>query len=220
METTTTDSRLVVLFRHRAQAQRAVDALLDAGLTAAQITLTEPDHDLPRKLEEDAHTVHAPTTAETGMGTGVGALVGAAAGALTGWSRRRRTALSVALWSAFGSAVGAGAAALVAWIFGRDGAPRMELEPVHYDEGSLERGRAMVTVDAGAMNARAEEILLEFGGREPGKWRTARADNEADQPIPQNEIDNPATPDGPVDVAPDLTVTPTAEAMTIGRDRV
>lgn len=217
---TTTEGRVVTLFRHRAQAQRAVDALLDAGFKAEQITLTEPNHDLPRLLEEDAQKVHPPTPAETRIGSGFGALVGAVAGALTGLGRRRRTAFSVGLWAAFGAAVGAGAAALVAWVLGRGAEPGLGLEPVHYDEGSLERGRAMVTVDAGTLNGRAEEILLEFGGREPGRWRNAKADDEADRPIPQNELDNPATPDGPVDPSPDVTVTPTAEAMTIGRDRV
>lgn len=213
----TTEGRVVALFRHRAQAQRAVDALLEAGFGAERITLGEPDHDLPARLAADEHALHAPTPAAHGVGLGFGALAGAVAGGLTGCSRRRWTWLSLAGWAAFGSAVGAGAAALVAWFMGRGQPDPIEQAPVHYDEGSLDRGRAMVTVEADAMAARAEEILLEYGGREPGKWRLAKWENEADRPIPQNAIDNPAN----VELqTPAEALAPTAEAVTIGRDRV
>ena len=206
-----TETRVVTMFRHRAQAQRAVDALLDAGFTPDQITLTEPDHDLPRKLEQDELAAHTPTAPESAFGAGVGAVLGAIAGAFVGWRRRRRSAWKTAGWTAFGSAAGAGAAALVAWLMGRSSVDPLDIEPVHYDEGSLERGRTMVTVDAGPSNPRAEAILLEFGGREPGKWRTARIENEADRPIPQNAIDNPAN----AEPATDPVI-----AATMGRDRV
>jgi hypothetical protein len=208
----TTDDRVVTVFRHRAQAQRAVDALLEAGFGAERITLTEPDHDLPARLEADEHTAHAPTPAERGFGAGLGALLGAAAGGLLGRRRRRWTWASVAAWAAFGSAVGAACVALVVWFFGRNRPEPMALAPVHFDEGSLERGRAMVTVDGGDEAARAEAILLEYGGREPGKWRTAKWENEADRPTPPNP--DLAEPDR-ADV-----IVPTAEAVTIGRDRV
>jgi hypothetical protein len=205
------ETRVVAMFRHRAQAQRAVDALLDAGFTADQITLTEPDHDLPRKLDRDERAVHAPTPVEAGFGATVGAVLGAIAGALLGWRRPRRSVWKTAGWAGFGACVGAGATALVARVLGQTGATPLDLEPVHYDQGSLERGRAMVTVDAGPSNGQAESILLEFGGREPGKWRTVKTENEADQPTPPNTIDDLAN----VQPATDPVI-----AATVGQNRV
>lgn len=211
----TTEGRVVAVFRHRAQAQRAVDALLQAGFDAGQITLTEPDHDLPAKLAADRHTTRAATPIEGGIGVAFGALLGAVAGGLTGRSLLGRTWLSVALWAALGSSAGAAGAAAVAFVLGRRHAERLPVEPVHYDEGSLERGRAMVTIDPANQVARAEEILLEYGGREPGKWRTTRLEEDADRPVPQSAIDNPAS------VEPGAAaLAPTAEAITVGRDRV
>src|SRR5947207_3070903 len=81
------DTRVVTVFRHHAQAQRAVDALLDAGFESGQITLSEPDPDVLRHLEPEerddaAPMASAPTFAAVGAGFGV------LLGALVGWATR------------------------------------------------------------------------------------------------------------------------------------
>jgi hypothetical protein len=170
---------VVAAFKHRAQAQRAVDALLDAGFADALISIeaTEEWRHHEGEAADDAAPLAAPSQglAPARWPVPAGAFLGGAvaAGAAmvaqrrrSWWQRGGWTRGQIALVAA-GAFVGAagGLALLTGWrgddgSAGPDGRGRAE-----YDQGSLERGHAIVTVAPGERLADAESLLRAFGGR-------------------------------------------------------
>jgi hypothetical protein len=183
---TTTEPTVVAVFKHRAQAHRAVDALLEAGFATDQIRLEDHggQHDHLTHQEAEASVARSWPVRFVAVGAGLGGGVGAAAAWLMGWTRRvielpprrdllarmrRRGVLGPAL---IGIGLGAaGGYALAEWM--RPPAPR-ESEPVDWYEGSLERGRAVVQVRTDSRGEEVEAILKAYGGR--GVHRLAQAE--------------------------------------------
>jgi hypothetical protein len=189
-----TGRTVVAAFRHRAQAQRAVDALLDAGFDQTSIAIEAPDewrhHDHGASDEpSDPLAPHPDPTAGLWPGSPAdaglparwpvpaGALLGGAIAAAAAWvaRQRRRTWWRSAGWSrseiglvAAGAVAGAvgGLALLTSWRHD-DAQHRLEAARPHaeYDSGNLERGHAIVTVAPGDRLADAESLLRAFGGR-------------------------------------------------------
>jgi hypothetical protein len=170
---------VVAAFKHRAQAQRAVDALLDAGFEDARIAIEATEE----WRHHDEEAVEQPPASVSPSGGAVparwpvpaGAFLGGALAAGAAWITRRRrpwwqrgawTGGQVALVAA-GAIVGAGGglALLTAWRNGDAPALADAYGGVEYDEGSLERGHAIVAVEPGERLAEAESLLRTFGGR-------------------------------------------------------
>jgi hypothetical protein len=170
---------VVAAFKHRAQAQRAVDALLDAGFEETRIAIEAAEE---RRHHDETAVDRSPAAVSPIWGAAparwpvpAGAFLGGALAAGAAWVRRRRrswwqrggwTRGQVALVAA-GAVAGAagGLALLTAWR--REGAPALDGAHggVEYDEGNLERGHTLVTVEPGERLADAESLLRAFGGR-------------------------------------------------------
>ena len=170
------ETRVVMVFRHHAQAQRAVDALLDAGFTRDEITLSEPDAEILLQLDAEPPQALPPDAGLPALAV-AGAALGATLGGLGGWLGRplgRGLGRNLTLGVVLGAAVGAAVARLAVRFYGatpEPTAPELALEPVQYDQGSLDRGRAMVTVESLSRLDECDQILRSFGGRRPAHTR-------------------------------------------------
>ncbi|HEY3111406.1 MAG TPA: hypothetical protein VGL23_21800, partial [Chloroflexota bacterium] len=165
---------VVAAFKHRAQAQRAIDALLDAGFdeTSIAIEASEEWHHHEQEETIDASSADVEPgwrRAPARWPVPAGAFLGGAVAASAAWLNQRRHAWwqrggwargEIALVAA-GAVVGAagGLALMTAWR--RQAAPAAgELYGrVEYDQGSLERGHAIVTVAPGERMDDAETLL-------------------------------------------------------------
>src|SRR5262249_21006328 len=170
---------VVAAFKHRAQAQRAVDALLDAGFAQTQIAIeaTEEWHhyETEATLEQEAMAAEASPPTAGRWPVPAGAFLGGAVGGGAAWlARRGRPRWQRGGWTrgqvgmvAAGALVGAagGMALLTAWRRGEAPALPDDRAGASYDQGSLERGHAIVTVAPGERLAEAEGLLRAFGGR-------------------------------------------------------
>jgi hypothetical protein len=170
---------VVAAFKHRAQAQRAVDALLDAGFDEASIAIEASEE--WRHHEQEAALDGSSADVEPGWRRAparwpvpAGAFLGGAVATSAAWLNRRRAWWQRGGWArgeialvAAGAVLGAagGLALMSAWR--REAATAAgELHGgVEYEQGSLERGHAIVTVAPGERLADAETLLRAFGGR-------------------------------------------------------
>ena len=156
-------STVVGVFSTAAQADKAVDALLDANFTNSQIGVisTENDHYREKMKTSTAEGDQASAGAVTGAvaGAGIGGLIGL--GVLAG------------VVPVIGPAIAAGTlgtilsnVALGAGVVGVSGALMAsgisEEEASHY-EGEVKNGKVVVTVDAGDRSSEAEMILNQCG---------------------------------------------------------
>jgi hypothetical protein len=163
---------VVAAFKHRAQAQRAVDAMLECGFDATRIRIEGGEEHQFTPIVETAPPAPPPVWAPF-WPIPAGAVGGALAGAAVwgaGWTRRVRWRW---LRGGFGPALvglGLGAAGgLALAMLSRADADAMAVPsldpPAHYDEGSLERGHSRVIVAPGDRIGEAETLLRSFGGR-------------------------------------------------------
>lgn len=151
---------VVAAFKHRAQAQRAVDALLEVGFTPANLRLDWAEHAHAAFASEpdDPTLINTPLAIALvgflggAIATGVGVAFGLGKG---GWWRVLPVALA-------GLALGGGAAAAYGYL-SRSPAPIQQ--PATYDQGSLDRGHAVVTVATRDRILEVETLLRGFGGR-------------------------------------------------------
>jgi len=157
----TTNSTVVGVFANRAQADRAIDALYNAGFRSDQIGVAMRDQE--GLGSRSATPITNTTTDEAAENAGTGAMAGAAAGVGIGGlvglgvlagvipvigPAIAAGTLGVILSNAAGGAAVAGlAGSLIGW-----GIP--EEHARHY-ESEFSAGRAVVTVSAGA---RADEV--------------------------------------------------------------
>ena len=157
---------ITAAFKHRAQAQRAVDALLESGFSPGDVRLDWAEH----AHEAFADDPQAPIAATVGgprplaLGGAGGAIAAAAAGWAFGltkgnWWRMLPLALA-------GLALGGGGAAAYGYMTrpGQLWGPPMG-GGAGYSEGSLERGHAVVTVATEGRILEVEDLLRSFGGR-------------------------------------------------------
>ncbi|MDB5384683.1 MAG: hypothetical protein JWM11_329 [Planctomycetaceae bacterium] len=166
---TATCTTTVGVFSSRAQADKAVDALFDAGFTTGQIGMVTRD-------EKVAGTTTRPSDEAENAGTGAttGAITGAGVGALVGWGVLSGVipvigpalfagTLGVLASNAAGGAAVAGiAGALTGW--GISG------EHVQHYESELAAGRTVVTVASSDHCDEARAILKRFGATSKDSW--------------------------------------------------
>ena len=159
-------------FEDRNEAERAINALKDAGFSADQIGVALRDRTAQGELVEDTGTKAA-------EGATTGALSGGLLGGIAGWligigalaipgigpvvaGGALATALGIAGGTAAaGAGIGAVAGGLVGALVGM-GIPDEEAK---YFESGFRSGRTLVTVNAGAGRAtEAVDILRAYGG--------------------------------------------------------
>jgi hypothetical protein len=165
-----TSTTIVGVFTDRTQADRAVDALRDAGFTNSHIGVASRDQGSSiNRTGAATDEGHAGTGAVSGaaVGAGLGGLVGL--GVLSGvipviGPAIAAGTLGIILSNAAGGAAIAGlAGALMGW-----GVPE---EDAKYYEGEFSSGRIIVTVSADERANEARAILRRFGAT--GRDRTS-----------------------------------------------
>jgi hypothetical protein len=158
---------VVGVFEFSDDAQRAIEALKDAGFRSEDVGVTMRDMREAQTLAEDAG-------ASAGAGAATGALAGGALGGLAGWLVGigalaipgigpivAAGPLAVALT---GAAVGAAGGGLLGALTGM-GVPE---EEARWYEAEVGRGGTLVTVSADGGYERARRILQDHGAREAG----------------------------------------------------
>ena len=163
---TTTCSTAVGVFTNTTQADRAVDALFDAGFENREIGVITRDDPSLRKTT--ATTTKTEDEAEsTATGAATGALAGAGIGALVGWGVLAG-AVPVIGPALFAGTLGvlasnaAGGAAAVGIIGALTGWGVSEEDAKHY-ESEVVSGRVVVTVTSEGRCEEAREILRQYG---------------------------------------------------------
>src|SRR5919197_6257901 len=159
-------------FDNRTDAERAINALKDAGFTGDQIGIALRDQKAQGQMAEQTGT-RAATGAATGAAGGgllgglTGFLVGIGALAIPGIGPvvaggALATALGIAGGTAAaGAGIGAAAGGLVGGLVGL-GIPEEEAK---YFESGFRSGRTLVTVNAGTGRAtEAVDVLRSYGG--------------------------------------------------------
>jgi uncharacterized protein (TIGR02271 family) len=162
-----TRNTVVGVFDDRDDAQRAIEALKDAGFRSDDIGVTMRDRREAEALVEDTGT-HA------GAGAATGALAGGALGGLAGWLVGigalaipgvgpiiAAGPLAAALG---GAAIGAAGGGLIGALTGM-GVPEDEAK---WYEGEVHRGGTLVTVRADGRYGEARRIMREYDAREAG----------------------------------------------------
>ena len=165
-------NRVTAVFDSEAQAQQAVTALRNMGITDAHLSYVSrhADGTVGSGAAPDGHTAGDDAVKGLAAGAGVGALFGIAAALIPGVGPfiTAGTLLSTAL-----GAVGGGAVA-GAVVGGTTGAVAGALAHAGYDEheanyygGAVESGGVLVAVDTdGAVNAeQVRSVLAQHGGR-------------------------------------------------------
>ena len=164
----TTMGTAVGVFSTRAQAQSAVQALRASGFSDASIgVLTQGQADIPG-VNDRSGVDSDPTGTQWEEGAGVGAAAGAVTGTGLG------LAVAAGLMSPLGPLVAggtliallasAGAGAAVGTVIGGLVGLGIPEDDAAYYEGELKSGRTLVTVDAGARYAEAQNIIRQHGG--------------------------------------------------------
>ena len=161
-----TRNTVVGLFEFSDDAQRAIEALKEAGFPAEDIGVTMRDVDQARMLADEAEV-------GAGAGAATGALAGGALGGLAGWLVGVGTLalpgvgpilaagpLAAALT---GAALGAAGGGLIGALTGM-GVPE---EEARWYESEVGRGGTLVTVRADGRYEEGSRIMAEFGAREP-----------------------------------------------------
>ena len=164
----TTSTTVVGVFSDRDQADKAIDALRDAGFANSQIGVAargEKTGTVARDLEDDSDAEEAAEDAGTGAlagaaaGAGVGGLIGL--GVIYGMIPVIGPALAAGTLGVIlsNAAAGAGVAGLAGALIGWG----MSEEDAKYYEGEFKAGRTVVTVSAGGREAEARSILNSYG---------------------------------------------------------
>src|SRR5688572_9522730 len=159
-------------FEDRDDAQRAINALKDAGFSADQIGVALRDRTAQGQLVEDTGTKAAEGATSGALGGGllggiVGWLVGIGALAIPGIGPVvAGGALATALGLAGGTAAaGAGIGAVAGGLVGALVGLGIPDDEAKYFESGFRSGRTLVTVNAGAGRAtEAVDILRAYGG--------------------------------------------------------
>ncbi len=157
----TSNSTVVGVFEHSADAERALGDLRDAGFTEAQIGVTRRSETAPRNEgSDDASEVGTGAAAGAVTGLGLGALAGL--GVLSGMVPVIGPAIAGGTLGVIlsNAAAGAGVAGLIGALVGA-GIP--EHEAAYYQE-EVVAGRTVLTVDAGTRAREAGDILRRNGG--------------------------------------------------------
>lgn len=162
---------VVGVFQFSDDAQRAIEALKDAGFRSEDIGLTMRDVQEARALADERG-------ASAGAGAATGALAGGALGGLAGWLVGigalaipwvgpiiAAGPLAAALT---GAAVGAAGGGLLGALTGM-GVPE---EEARWYESEVGRGGTLVTVRADGRYEEARGILKDYGAREAGSEST------------------------------------------------
>ena len=165
-------STVAATFEDRDDAERAINALKDAGFGGDQIGVALRDRNAQGQLVEDTGTHAAEGAVSGAVG---GGLLGALAGWLIGIGALAIPGIGPvvaggALASAFGIAggtavAGAGIGAAAGGIVGALVGMGIPEEEARYFESGFRSGRTLVTVNAGAGRAtEAVDILRAYGG--------------------------------------------------------
>ena len=157
-----TRGTVIGVFDSQASAQAAVNELRSMGFTESQIGVASKSGDVTGARDTTDTEENASTGAATGaaMGLGAGALwgLGILAGVLPaiGPVIAGGTLAAIAASAATGAAAGGLAGALVGMGVSDD--------DIKYYDTEFTRGRAIVTVDAGARAVEAEGVVSRHGG--------------------------------------------------------
>src|SRR5919204_1502339 len=162
---------VVGVFDDRDDAQRAIEALKEAGFRADDIGITMHDRREAEALVED-------TGASAGAGAATGALAGGALGGLAGWlvgigalaipGVGPVVAAGPLAAALTGAAVGAAGGGLLGALTGL-GVPE---EEARWYEAEVGRGGTLVTVRADGRYDEARRVLLDYGARQAGSEAT------------------------------------------------
>jgi len=163
---TTTCTTAVGVFANRNQAEKAVDALFDAGFDTTQIGMVTRDESVGmsnrserRAAEEEAENVGTGAAAGAAAGVGVGALVGW--GVLSGVVPVIGPALFAGTLGVLASNAVGGAA--VAGVIGALTGWGVSEEHARHYESEVKAGRVIVTVHADDRCSDAMSIMRQFG---------------------------------------------------------
>jgi len=177
---TSRNSTVVGVFQDRAQAERAIDELLQAGFEDDQIGLVGPDGKQKKVGRgKKAQGSHAGEGAVAGAlaGVGIGGLVGL--GVLAGVIPAIGPAIAAGtLGTILANAAGGAAIASVAGALIGLGIPE---EEAHYYESELKAGRYLVTVQGKRRTSEAVTILRRNGGYDMKSQAEATAETRTAQ---------------------------------------
>lgn len=173
---TTTCTTVAGVFTNTSQADRAVDALFDAGFDASHIGVVTRETGTRAGKRTTTSEAQAEAEAENaGAGAATGAAAGAGIGALIGWGVLSG-AIPVIGPALFAGTLGvlasnAGAGAAVAGVAGALTGWGVTDEHAKHYESEVAAGRVVVTVTAGDRCSLARSILRENGAtsRDP-EW--------------------------------------------------
>lgn len=163
---TTTCSTAVGVFTSTAQADKAVDALFNAGFDTHQIGVVTRDHQDVRQTISTSKD-SSDEAENTAAGAATGAIAGAGIGALVGWGVLAG-AVPVIGPALFAGTLGvlasnaAGGAAAVGVIGALTGWGVSEEHAKHY-ESEVAAGRVVVTVTSDKRCEEARNILRQYG---------------------------------------------------------
>jgi hypothetical protein len=190
-------STAVGVFEFSDEAQRAIEALREAGFSSGDIGITMRDMKEAQAIAEDGGV-------SAGAGAATGALAGGALGGLAGWL----VGIGALAIPGIGPIVAAGplAAALTGAALGAAGGGLLGAltgmgvpeEEARWYEAEVGRGGTLVTVRANGRYEEARRILHEHGAREAG---TLGSDPDAGRPERSTEAPIGATPDSIAGVA-------------------
>jgi len=172
------------IYRDRRHVEGGVDALLDEGFRAADISVLLPDNVGTKDFAHEKHT-KAPEGAATGAGTG--AVVGGTLGLLAGIGALAIPGLGpfIAAGPIMGALAGAGTGGVVGGVIGGlVGLGMPEYEAKRY-EGLIKEGRVLLSVhcDNADWVKRAKEILQRTGAQDIASTGESGADYaQSDKP--------------------------------------
>jgi hypothetical protein len=193
---------VVGVFEHRADAERAVDALERAGFTDREIGFLSRDSadgvvrgDRPGTMTDpDADGVdeHVGPGKGAAMGVGLGAVLGAL-GALVIPGAGPVVAGGILAAALGGAAVGGVTGGVAGGITGALLTLRVTEDEARYYDSEFQAGRTLVTIDAPARSAEAQQIMRQHGAydieRRAAKGEFLRASCE--EPARAGEIPGP-----------------------------
>ncbi|MDB5387988.1 MAG: hypothetical protein JWM11_3634 [Planctomycetaceae bacterium] len=171
---TTTCTTTVGVFTSRSQADKAVDALFDAGFDTNQIGMVTRDQQVPVTATTKTTAKSTAEAENAGTGAATGAAAGAGIGALVGWGVLSG-AIPVIGPALFAGTLGvlasnaAGGAAVAGVVGALTGWGVSDEHAKHY-ESEVAAGRIVVTVNAGDRCDQAREILKRFGATSKDSW--------------------------------------------------
>lgn len=173
-----TTNRVTAVFENTSQAEQAITALRQAGVTESQLSIIAPHGEQAQVSGGGSVADDAGDTAER---VGKGALAGAGAGTLFGLAALAIPGVGpfiTAGWLASVLGVTGGAIAAGAIVGGTSGALAGAFAKAGYDEeearyygGAVERGGVFVAVDTSSGTISADQvraILSRYGGRAAG----------------------------------------------------